>query len=666
VSRMGILRRARRSRSKYRSRSDLGLSENERTFQALYLVILFVYILLEISFNARVASVAGSSNLDTDSLRSMELLGRSVSGLGAMLLLTGTFLTRTRGSGFFTRWLPAVAIAVIGFFAMFFGQKVLVDNLIDASSAELRHQTVRAQALRGAIAEGAVELQEGAQTLFNTDNADAKIFMTLFPAASTMNTPLKDQIDSQLEDISSVYEAILAARIFEYGYSKYDSTRDSLIDEAYPSYLEASNKYIEARDAAPGNAKKLARAVKPKLRAAWKSYKNFRIEAANKAAKSAAGSEVIEGYKKAIKMESRCPSASASDKSEREDCFSKIREALRDQLIKGDFKKDEIRSTSWWAEKLTFKDFFGSLNMDGVKLLLMQPGAFIKESGGYAPGIESYDAFYAHRATANLVRDGLEKEGVTRVDDWRTTTPKNIVPDLESYLKKSFKNAWQDGLSEMGVAKSMGPDLDFKEFVEAAGIEDKLRQKLRIRKGEAVSLRMNKRDFYREVAEPEAKRKAAEIAKVMLAPPVKFSDGETYELEGKRAVRTTYIPPIVMILSLTMVMISSLKIFTGIVAGKRIGKFGKAMVATFAFLVVLIAPFYLHSASNPIGEAMDLDGGYSDSVHPVFISAVRWLVHTQPLIFPLGEAVDSTLHVGDGFKKHIESYAAEIDARVNL
>ncbi|MCZ6828778.1 MAG: hypothetical protein O7F73_04200, partial [Gammaproteobacteria bacterium] len=214
--------------------------------------------------------------------------------------------------------------------------------------------------------------------------------------------------------------------------------------------------------------------------------------------------------------------------------------------------------------------------------------------------------------------------------------------------------------------KSMLPDLDFEEFVKAAGIEDTLRKKLHIRQGETVSLRMNKRDFYRQVAEPEAKRKSAEISRIMLAPPEKFADGETYELEGKRAVRTTYIPPIVMILSLTMVMISSLKIFTGIVAGKRIGKFGKALVAVIAFLGVLIAPFYLHSASNPIGEAMDLDSGYSDSVHPVFISAVRWLVHTQPLIFPLGEAVDSSLGVGDGFNKHIERHAAELDRRVDI
>jgi hypothetical protein len=121
-----------------------------------------------------------------------------------------------------------------------------------------------------------------------------------------------------------------------------------------------------------------------------------------------------------------------------------------------------------------------------------------------------------------------------------------------------------------------------------------------------------------------------------------------------------------MILSLTMVMISSLKIFTGIVAGKRIGKLGKTLVATVALSGVLFAPFYLHSASDAIGEAMDLDSGYSDSVHPVLISGVRWLVHTQPLIFPLGKAVDSSLHIGDGFRKYIQPYAARLDASVDL
>jgi hypothetical protein len=632
----------------------------------LSLAVLFVYILLEISFNARVASVAGFASLNTDNLRSLELLGRSVSGLGAALLLTDTFLSRSRVKGLLIRLLATLMIVVIAFSGMFFGQKILVDSLIDASSAQLRHQAVRAQALRGAIAEGVVELQDEAQALIDTRNADAKIFMTLFPAASTMNTSLKEQIDNRLEDISGVYEAKLAAIIFEAGYPKYDTARDSLIDEVYPRYIEASTRYVEERESIPKNAKRLSRAVKPKIEQAWGSFKNLRREAANKAAKSSAGKKIIDGYENALNMESKCRSISQSKKSEREGCFSKVDNALRVTLKKNGLKESESRNTIWWVEQKTYGGFFSSMNVDGVRLLLMQPGEFTKASGGYPPDIQTYKDFYAQRATANQVRDALEKEGISGADGWKTTTSKNIVADMERYLDLSLRSGWKEGLAKAGVEKNIDPDLDFKEFVKAAGIEEELRKKLNISKGETVSLRMNKRDFYRKIAEPEAERMAAKINRILQAPPEKFSDGEIYESEGKRAVRATYVPPIVMILSLTMVMISSLKILAGVVPRKRIGRIGKVVIAMLVCWGVATLPFFLRPASSSIGAAMDLDSGYSDSVHPLIVTAVRWLVHTQPQIYPLGEAVDSTLHVGEGFKKHIEPYAAEIDHILKL
>jgi len=632
----------------------------------LSLAVLFVYILLEISFNARVASVAGFSSLNTDNLRSLELLGRSVSGLGAALLLTDTFLSRSRIKGFFRRLLASVLIAVLAFSGMFFGQRMLVDSLIDASSTQLRHQAVRAQALRGAIAEGVVELQDEAQALIDTRNADAKIFMTLFPAASTMNTSLKEQIDNRLEDISGVYEAKLAAIIFEAGYPKYDTTRDSLIDEVYPRYIAASAEYMEKRKSIPKNAKNLSRVVKPKIEDAWDSFKDVRREAANKAAASSRGKKLIAAYQNALKMASKCRSISRSNTAERENCFSEIDNALREKLIKDGFKESELRSTTWWAEQKSYGGFFSSLNVDGVRLLLMQPREFKKTSGGYTADIQSYKAFYEQRATANQVRDALEKEGITGAASWTTTTSKNIVSDMERYLDQSLRHGWQEGLAEAGVEGNIDPDLNFEEFVEAAGIKDTLRKKLNIRKGETVSLRMNKRDFYRKIAEPEAERMSAKINRILMAPAAQFADGEMYQLEGKRAVRATYIPPIVMILSLTMVMISSLKILAGTIPRKQIGSFGKVVVAVIVCWGVLTLPFYLRPASSPIGEAMDLDSGYSDSVHPLIVSAVRWLVHTQPQIYPLGAAVDSALHVGEGFKKHIEPYAAKIDRILNI
>jgi hypothetical protein len=631
------------------------------------LVVLFVYILLEISFNARVASIAGFASLNTDSLRSLELLGRSVSGLGTALLLTDTFLSRSRIRNIFILFPSTVVIATTAFSGMFFGQKILVDSLIDASSVRLRHQAVRAQALRGAIAEGVVELQDGAQALIDTRNADAKIFMTLFPAASTMNTSLKEQIDNRLEDISGVYEAKLATIIFEAGYPRYDTTRDSLIDEVYPQYLEASAEYLEQRESIPKNAKSLSRAVKPKIQEAWETFKDFRREAAKKAANSAEGRKVINDYEMAVESESECRSISRSEESRREDCFRRTSKELRDNLKKHGFKKDEIRSTNWWLEQKTYYGgVFRRIDVDGVRLVLMQPAEFIRGSGGYTPDIRNYKAFYAHRETANRVRDALEKEGITRANDWKTTNTKNIVQDMERYLDQSMRNGWQEGLAKAGVEGNIDPDLDFEEFVEAAGIKDKLRKKLNLRAGETVSLRWNKRDFYREFAEPEASRRAAEINRILMAPPEMFSDGEKYESQGKRAVRATYVPPIVMILSLTLVMISSFKILVWIIPSKRFGKLGKVVVAVAVCWGVVTVPFLLRPTSSPIGEAMDLDSGYSDSVHPLIVSAVRWLVHTQPLIFPLGQKVDSSLRVGEGFKKHIEPYAAEIDHRINI
>jgi hypothetical protein len=641
-------------------------SEKGLGLHALSLTVLFIYILLEISFNARVASIAGFSSLNTDGLRSLELLGRSVSGLGAALLLVDTFLSRVRVRGAVVRSVLATVVAVTSFSGMFFGQRILVDSLIDASSPGLRYQAVRAQALRGAIAEGVVELEEGAQTLIQARNADAKIFMTLFPAASTMNTSLKQQIDDQLEDIASVYEARLAARIFEAGYPRYDTTRDSIIDDLYPRYLQASTEYLQERKLVTKNARKISRAIKPKVMEAWEDYEDLRRESADERANSSRGKEAKKAYQVALEMDAKCRRISSSRESERKSCFLGSGKTLRNKLAAAGFREEEMRSAQWWLEQKSYGGFFSALNVDGVRLLLMQPGEFIQASGGYSPDIQAYSAFYSHRETANQVRDALTKEGVAPAENWQTTEPKNIVADMERYLAQSLGTGWREGLAKAGVAGDIDPDLDFDEFVVAAGIREKLRKKMNLGAGETVSLRLNKRDFYRQIAEPEAGRRAAEINRIMRAAPAKFSDGKVYESEGKQAVRATYIPPIVMILSLTMVMISSLKIFAGIVPSKRIGKLGKVMVAAAACWAVLAVPFYFRPANNPIDQAMDLDSGYSESVHPLIVSAVRWLVHTQPLIFPLGQAVDTSLRIGGGFKQHLEPHALLIDSRVDI
>lgn len=128
----------------------------------LWRVFLFVlsvaYLIPEAIFNAQLVSLIGLGTPQDSQLEQLEVYGRAISGIGATLLLAD-FLParyfRSAISGFSILF----ALACVVWPTVYFGQKIIVERvLIASSSAEQREQAVLSAAFRDALALNAVSV----------------------------------------------------------------------------------------------------------------------------------------------------------------------------------------------------------------------------------------------------------------------------------------------------------------------------------------------------------------------------------------------------------------------------------------------------------------------------------------------------------------------------
>lgn len=103
----------------------------------LSLVLLFIYLLAEISFNAFLLDVSANIKSDIDDYRVAELIGRSLSGVGVCLFVYKFLNFKIKSSvGLVRLFKPLVIVAL--WYSVFTGQKILIDHITSNSVSEER------------------------------------------------------------------------------------------------------------------------------------------------------------------------------------------------------------------------------------------------------------------------------------------------------------------------------------------------------------------------------------------------------------------------------------------------------------------------------------------------------------------------------------------------
>ncbi|ASJ97304.1 hypothetical protein [Shewanella marisflavi] len=662
-----------------------------------WMLLMFIcsvlYLFPEAVFNAALTDVAGGHNSSDEELRAVELFGRTISGIGVTLLLADLLLRGRkvakvgRALGYFA------VIALITWPTVFFGQKWLVDHfIIDASTPEERQQAYFSQVLRSALIEKSIQF-EGIQ--YDPDKAHSgteKAFLSVFGGLVYADDKLVSELSQKKRMIMEKFIRDKAMSNFDSHYQDYDQFRQTLRDN-YLEYAQGSTKYNQTIANSPERADEYWLDVQNQVKQGWEDYKQG--VTAYEARVDSRAQQIAPKIYDYFEQRNKC--ADRSKGSSRDRCFQRLQDGYDreikkysipyippdDWLVREEVSTAENIGNSLIAGVMSFGLFTALQAADAVTggdagfkdhrmvytndvnhykrvlMVKMEPD-FIKESGGYPLGIDSLHTFRVHELTSVKVNSKLKQKGLTLPTAWSLTDRRTFDNAVASKVQQEADSQWRNNMRAKNL--DLAPNLSWAQFQRDSGIQQLIAKRMGDLYVKPTLADWNNRQFKQQIIEPNIQRKTTEYLNVLQAQKAEFADGGAFESTGKSALRATIIPPISMSISLTLVLLTVLKLPMKLVElvqakqAKSVEKKNNKPYVKPAITMTLLASIFIvpmsigdneytmeDSAVNYFFDQMEKNDSASVSF------ALKWLLVTQPLVQPIGSAIDNTLLITKGF-----------------
>ncbi len=662
-----------------------------------WMLLMFIcsvlYLFPEAVFNAALTEVAGGRNSSEEDLRAVELFGRTISGIGvtlllADLLLKGKYVAKVgRTLGYFA------LIAILVWPTVFFGQKWVVDHfLIDASSSEERQQAYLSQVLRSALIEKSIQFEGIEYDPSKVHSATEKTFLSVFGGLVYADDQLIDDLKQKKRMIMEKFVRDRAIGNFEQHYQDYDQFRQQLRQQ-YIDYHNGSRKYNDALASSATRSDEYWLEVQNQIKQGWQQYQNG--EKAYEARVESRAQQIAPKLVDYFERRNKC--ADKKKGSSRDRCFENLQKGYDkeiakysipyippdDWLVREEISTAENIGNSLIAGVLTmglytamqaadavtggdagFKDhrmvFTNDVNHYKRVLMVKMEPDFIKESGGYPLGIASIHEFRTHELTSVKVNKKLKQKGLDLPTSWSITNRTTFDNAVSQKVRKQADSQWRTTISAKGL--NLPPNLTWEQFQRHNDIQTRIKAKMKELYVSPTLADWNNRQFKQHVIEPNIQRKTTEYLNILEAQKHEFADGGAFENAGKSALRATIIPPISMSLSLTLVLLTVLKLpFKAfeLVQAKRAltannqpqAKWLKPTISMVLLASIFVVPMSLggnhytmkDSATHYFFDQMEKNDSASISF------ALKWLLTTQPLVQPIGAMLDENLRITNSF-----------------
>lgn len=173
-------------------------SSDHRGSELLLVLLTCAYLLFELAFNARLLDVAGGKP-DKQALDHIELLGRLLSGVGLTLVLW-RWMAHS-GAGVFTSVSRLIGIGIVLVPSVYFGQKLLIDEIVDSASTKQRATAALSSQIPVALLWDAVTLKGLELSTEVWITAEGKTFLALLPLLAYNSPDLIESVEKQLRPL---------------------------------------------------------------------------------------------------------------------------------------------------------------------------------------------------------------------------------------------------------------------------------------------------------------------------------------------------------------------------------------------------------------------------------------------------------------------------------
>lgn len=651
--------------------------------------LLCLYLIPEIIFNAKLVSIAGGRVTPEADLRSVELFGRAVSGVGVTLLIADWFI---RGRAGWLRSLRTLAcLSIIVWPAIFFGQKWLVDAwLIDPSTPEQRQQAVTSQLLKASLANNTIVLESVTPQEGEVMTPAEMTFLTSFGALVYMDERLVDSIASQRGAIARQYVRTRAYAQFDSYYRDYQEVRES-VRQGYRDYLAVNARFEAEMDGISTRVDPLWDEAEQRVTDAWGEYQRS-VSALDQQSRQLAEQMAPRLYQYFDR---------------RENCRTDSCRSSLDSRYRRDMENTAVGYVSpvhWLIEKevstsenllntgvaavltggvsLAFQGIDKASGGDGgwkdktysytndehhyqtrIRSLL---GASFEQQSGYPPDIRSYREFRLRPETGQKVVSWGRQKGLNLPAGWTMAQQTVFRQRAASYLREQVRAGWY---RQAGLGEGLAPGMTWDEYQRSAAVQRRLRDAMGPHYVNGMRADWNNAEFKRRVVDPAADRKAGNLLQDIEAQAATFADGQPNEELGKRALRATLVPPISMTLSLALMLITLVKVplkaralwlsRPAKVANSGAGKRPVPILPVVLMVAVLALPPAIGALAINNPYLADEGAGHyfltriEENSHTGTAWALNWALHAQPVLLPVGMELDRLLSLFGHFEAFV-------------
>jgi hypothetical protein len=684
------------------------LTKKPRWLAISLFTLSLLYLVPEMVFNAKLVNVAGGGSMNDALLHSVELFGRWISGVGVTLLVADLLL---KGPLVRSTWRCIVSfalIAVIVWPSVFFGQKMLVDKFfIEPSTSQQRQEAFFASILRSSLAANALNIKGLPYDPKHASSPEEMTFLALMGGMVYSNGDFIAHVEAQKEAILERYLINRAGKDFKQHYGRYQDMRKQ-ITGAWDTYSAGVTQYNRQLGTASSRANKSWEEVESQVVAGWRGYtKTQQVYVARAEVRAQKVAPLIFRHHE---DSNRCIGRYGKRKNYNAERLKSCQDSEEKQYAKT-LKEYDIPYTDmdYWLRKevgreqgtTSWLESLSSLGTSALRAgLEMAAGksgdrkvtwiytnevAFykpkilnlwhkqFKRETGYPMGIANMQAFRQHASTAKKIIASSAKKDIKLASNWRINDINGFKRKVKEKVRTEAKLGWKKEIAKQRL--SLPANLSWSKFQRHAEIQARIKAQM----GEDYYVKpmlatWNNKQFYDRVVKVNIKRQQKHWLSYLAAARSQFADGGPLAEQGKSALRSIIIPPISMSLSLLLILLTVVKLpfkFWHLVDYKaehsatatKLERYSGPALLTALMLAVVVLPLMFgaskftstHSTAGYFLQKFD------ETVSPLGSHVLKWVIHTQPRVQPLGAAFDNNMQLSTKFELYLQPSLHHLD-----
>ncbi len=609
------------------------------SFYTLFFIALsVVYLVIELSFNARILDVSAAFSPTTD-FAQLEIYGRTISASGATLFAWRLLVPGWSSSSLYQLILKFFLITLIVFPVVFIGQKNLVDSLVDQSSAETRRTAEILNLLKFGVANGFVEIDELAVDDLLLQTAEGKMFITLSGLLAYNSSNMREVLERELDKIAGyaiatqqaekshqLYKSYLfVSDNIHAHYKKYQLLVDQLERSQSGSYVEAINLYQNAMNAAY---------------AQWLDYQQLKNQ--NKLVGKVTAKQVSSIQYLLMTAQQRINTCSNSICFE--DGVQQLQLRLAQQL---GFYTPVLN----WCQQSTGEQLKVICLKDAVLIhdkILYSRLLTLAINAGLTQVYDSRLEFLTSIDFRSSVFSLLKKQGIFSDAGWRFDQHEVMLKDISDQLNERYLKLYVDAVVKQ-FSVNIKPRSELAEFSQIRKMQNYFSQAFGELYYQPVKLNLSLQQFEDVHVAAVYFSKFNALINKLKADEDWYESDAPYEQSGKSSLRNLVVPAVAIALSLIFGLLNLVNLILSLIfliIDEKLWLRWSGFILLGLFILMMPVRYEYQIYSQP--AYLDLLSETQKN-YGVWADVLDWVAKTEPLLYPVGNNLRHNLLDGFGF-----------------